>query len=320
MATLFFVSCSTEEKVEPDAKEEISAKFNKMMNSGEAVVCECAEYPLTKTVGLEPTSGIVQICNDNNNIYITYILSTGRLNQTRIGVWQEAPTSANPGTLVDTKEHPGGQYHQYVVPIGDLEGTIAIAAHAVIIERGTGGQNWAIGNQFDEKNPNSRYVLYDICEDSTPPPSEGNCSFSQGYWFAKPNVIWPGCVEASNMENCGTVEIGGKTYARSEAREIFKSSNKKSGMTDAKKAFLQAATIKLSAADGRLDLSNPDHAALVSALETIDAYFTSRFKATATNINNNNIFPANTNIRLAADILNAYIQENHCDNLQTVTL
>jgi hypothetical protein len=42
-------------------------------------------------------------------------------------------------------------------------------------------------------------------------PEEGaGCSLSMGYWFAKPNLVWP-----------GTVTIGGKTYTQAEGKAIW---------------------------------------------------------------------------------------------------
>ncbi len=57
---------------------------------------------------------------------------------------------------------------------------------------------------------------------------------SQGYWFAKPNLVWP-----------GTVTVGGYTYTQEEGKAIWNTSNE-GGMTSSKKAFLQVATIYLS--------------------------------------------------------------------------
>lgn len=66
-------------------------------------------------------------------------------------------------------------------------------------------------------------------------PCKGKCcSFSQGYWFAKPNVVWP-----------GTLTIGNQTYTKAEGQAIWDAA-KGSNNSSLFKAFFQAAAIKLS--------------------------------------------------------------------------
>src|SRR5688572_24930495 len=72
------------------------------------------------------------------------------------------------------------------------------------------------------------------------PESEG-CSWSQGYWFAAPHVIWPD----SNGVAYGQITIGGHHYTQAEGKAIWNTSNA-GGIKDSKKAFLQVAAIKLS--------------------------------------------------------------------------
>ena len=67
-----------------------------------------------------------------------------------------------------------------------------------------------------------------------PPPDTEGCSLSQGYWFAKPNLVW-----TSN------VTVGGHSYTQAEGKAIWNTSNA-GGISDAKKAFTQVAAIKLS--------------------------------------------------------------------------
>ncbi len=71
-------------------------------------------------------------------------------------------------------------------------------------------------------------------------PLEG-CAFSQGYWFAKPGVVWPDV----NGADPGQVTIGGKYYTQAEGVAIWNTSNA-GGISDAKKGFLQTAAILLS--------------------------------------------------------------------------
>ncbi|HMK18741.1 MAG TPA: hypothetical protein VK492_11090 [Chitinophagaceae bacterium] len=74
------------------------------------------------------------------------------------------------------------------------------------------------------------------------------CSFSQGYFFAKPGPTWP------PLDGTGTVTIGGKVYTEAEGRAIWGCSNA-GGIRDSKKGFTQVAALKLSglASDPGLD-------------------------------------------------------------------
>lgn len=71
-------------------------------------------------------------------------------------------------------------------------------------------------------------------------PLEG-CALSQGYWFAKPGVVWPDVNGAAD----GQVTIGGKNYTQAEGIAIWNTSNA-GGISDAKKGFCQVAAILLS--------------------------------------------------------------------------
>ena len=77
------------------------------------------------------------------------------------------------------------------------------------------------------------FVEFSVIAEDCDEEEEG-CSLSQGYWFAKPEVIWP-----------FDVVIGGESYTQAEGLAIWNSSNK-GGIKDAKKGFLQVAAIKLS--------------------------------------------------------------------------
>jgi hypothetical protein len=60
------------------------------------------------------------------------------------------------------------------------------------------------------------------------------CSYSQGFFFAKPDEVWP-----------GSLQLGGFWYTQTEGNAIWNFSNA-GGIRDSKKAFTQAAAIKLS--------------------------------------------------------------------------
>jgi hypothetical protein len=63
-----------------------------------------------------------------------------------------------------------------------------------------------------EKNPSEEKLSNTLGKlETLSLPCKGECcSFSQGYWFAKPNVVWP-----------YNLSIGGKTYTKSEGQAIW---------------------------------------------------------------------------------------------------
>ena len=124
---------------------------------------------------------------------------------------------------------------------------------------------------------------------------EQGYSYSQGYWFAKPQVIWPGD---------GTITLGGKVYTQAEAKSIWTASNKK-GLADSKAAFTQAAAIKLSAA---LNLVNP-LATVWADVAIIDSYL-----ATLNKLSPTYLPTGNTEAAAAASRISAWITANHIDS------
>ena len=65
------------------------------------------------------------------------------------------------------------------------------------------------------------------------------CSFSQGYYFAKPGPTW--------TELSGVITVGGFEYTEEEGRAIWDCSNA-GGIKDSKKGFTQVSALKLSGA------------------------------------------------------------------------
>ncbi len=117
------------------------------------------------------------------------------------------------------------------------------------------------------------------------------CSLSQGYWFAKPDVVWP-----------SNVTVGGKSYTRTEGLAIWNSSNK-GGISAAKSGFLQVAAIKLSG-------STVTTAATVWAdVAIVETYLASLPKLTAANVKTYN----DSNVAAAAGRIGAWINANHCE-------
>lgn len=132
------------------------------------------------------------------------------------------------------------------------------------------------------------------------PPREG-CSFSQGFWFAKPygeENTWPG----------GGITMGGHTYTAAEARALWWVS----GNLPLKRAFTQAATIKLSKAAGYLT----DDSEVSAYVDQIDAALTKLVKLTPANITTcNNKLKASVKADLSnwAGAIGKFIDENHCE-------
>jgi hypothetical protein len=129
------------------------------------------------------------------------------------------------------------------------------------------------------------------------------CSYSQGYFFAKPYSTWAG----------KTVILGGNTYTEQEGRDIFRSSNA-GGMASSKKSFLQAATIMLSFQRGFMNTAQYEEFAV--DINLINTYLTGFPKlSTLTRLpsgDNNEVTEAEA-LR-AAGRLNDFIRARHCDN------
>jgi hypothetical protein len=118
------------------------------------------------------------------------------------------------------------------------------------------------------------------------------CSMSQGYWFAKPDVVWPN----------GSVTVGGKSYNRTEGLAIWNSSNK-GGISAAKSGFLQVAAIRLSG-------STVLPAATVWAdIAIVETYLASLPKLTAANVKTYN----DSNVAAAAGRIGDWINAHHCE-------
>lgn len=125
---------------------------------------------------------------------------------------------------------------------------------------------------------------------------EDFCSYSQGYYFAKPGPTWPD----------GEVTIGGHLYTEAEGRAIWNTSNA-GGIPDAKKAFTQTAAIKLSGVEDPLVLEK---------VAIIEAWLSTLPKLTTTYL------PKQTgaeialygNAAQAAGWIGDWINANHCDD------
>ncbi len=123
---------------------------------------------------------------------------------------------------------------------------------------------------------------------------EEGFSYSQGYWFAKPQTIWPGN---------STITLGNKIYTQAEGKAIWDASNKK-GLADSKAAFTQAAAIKLSAG---LGLVKPS-ATVWADVAIVDSYLATLNKLTPTYLPT-----GNTAAKAAAGRISTWIAAHHVD-------
>lgn len=118
-------------------------------------------------------------------------------------------------------------------------------------------------------------------------------SYSQGFWFAKPQTIW------SN----GSLTIGGQTYTQEEGKAIWNATNKK-GLADSKAGFTQAAAIKLSA---ELNLVSPT-ASVWADVTIVENYLKTLSKLTPTYLPT-----ANASAKAAAGRISVWIADHHVD-------
>lgn len=116
-----------------------------------------------------------------------------------------------------------------------------------------------------------------------------SCAFSQGYFFAKPNLIWP-----------SNVTIGGYNYTQAEGKAIWNTSNK-GGIKDSKAGFLQVAAIKLSG-------TNVAPTASVWAdVAIVENYLSSVGKLSPTNLPT-----GDAAAKAAAGRIGDWIDQHHC--------
>jgi hypothetical protein len=345
VGTLVF-SCQRENISGPKSKET-------QVQSNTVTPCEtCTDKDLVKTAGnpnvADEVAGVLQVCQPT----ATEISFTFTVSDTRENAWINQygiridPTGSNftalnlnPG-VIDRTKPDGDKARQATITIdyttftkddglggqrplqpGDI---ICIAAYSVVVgPDGVGGQVWA-GDipPAQSGNPHPRSFCYVIKDCTTPPDPNPNCTFTQGYWFAKPGgwisgkgktkipsgSQWPG-----DTENTGFT-FGGYSYTYLQARDIFFSVNKKTGKTDAKQAFLQGFALKLSMYGNS---QTEPCAGTLDALNAIEAYFAGKaVKQTPASINS---YASNASLRAAAGLISTCLNANHCDNTPEAT-
>jgi hypothetical protein len=146
--------------------------------------------------------------------------------------------------------------------------------------------------------------------------STAACSLSQGYWFSKPQVDWLG--SAANP-----VIVGGSSYSQAEGKLIWKTGSvgkPNFQSNNARKAFLQVATLKLSMAANKLVFADAPQSLIndmviaenyLASIPKLVVTFDNVTKATTTNfpINSDG---ANKEAGDAAGRIGSWISANHC--------
>ncbi|MFM6976966.1 MAG: hypothetical protein ACKOW2_09000 [Sphingobacteriaceae bacterium] len=123
------------------------------------------------------------------------------------------------------------------------------------------------------------------------PVVDNSCSLSQGYYFAKPDLVW-----------ASTVTVGGYTYTQAEGKAIWNTSNK-GGIKDSKAGFTQVTAIKLSSAT-----ISPSASVWVD-VAIVENYLSGLGKLSPTNLPTGNLAA-----KEAAGRIGNWIDTHHCDN------
>jgi hypothetical protein len=308
-----FLSCSKEE-LNPPVTESATSVDNTVIADPCA---KCEEQTLRKTVGQEQVVGKVVICQTAKELKITFDLdeSLGNLwlQHTGVSVLTSAPQSFNPSDFQHKTNHQNTKptNYTYTLPLTAAPNTILyIVAGAVVPgPGGAGGQVWAGTSTPPNGNPNSRYFTYKVkeCKPKDPPK---HCLYPKDYWF-KYKVEWP----------C-KVHICKHYYSKYEVKDILYSYDPKTGVTDAKKAFIIASILKLNLCKNPKlyyyfknikDPKDPCYG-ILKHLKTIEDYFCKcDIKVTPYNINNTYKFPPSKEIRYAAEKIAKCIDAHRCD-------
>jgi len=177
-----------------------------------------------------------------------------------------------------------------LAPDGSFRFTNASAmTHTITID----GVTKSVTVTADEGIFNAGEILVDKTNGGVCGSGPVECSLSQGYWFAKPQAVWP----------AGSVTIGGKTYTQAEGKAIWNTSNSK-GLLNAKAAFLQASAIKLSKVEPT--------ASVWADVQIIENYLANIAKLAPGSIPANSKTGPNANAGAAAGRIGNWINANHC--------
>jgi hypothetical protein len=144
--------------------------------------------------------------------------------------------------------------------------------------------NWTLGGEVISTMQSYAYLMPEM--DVTLVAHFGEitdevyCAYSQGYWFAKPDVVWP-----------YDVVVGGWTFTKEQGKKLFWPAN-----TNTKRAFTQYAAIYLSGTTVSLF---PE---LQANMMLIEDYFANDYPALASKL-----------VNRAAGFIGDWIDQNQCN-------
>lgn len=277
--------------------------------------------------------GTVDVSNDSQYLYLAYHLSD---NWYLTGAQSFAGTDANiPVTAKGNpnyEQFPGKetinpcelkQDLSFKVPLSEIQydansqcpsnAEYFIAMRATIKQivggsncaSGTPVEAWAAPVLINPGNASQWATAFYYCKQECTPGTETRpdpstpptwCAFGQGYWFAKPNVVW--CQEY--------VQYGSLKVSKDDARALWPAQNNIS-----KKAFFQASAVQLSMVCN--NNNNPIPQDVASDYATLEVFLS---QLSYDDIKNGTV-PAGTNlqaIQTAAGNIGKWICQHNCNS------
>jgi hypothetical protein len=252
-------------------------------------------------------AGSITVSNDEKNVYISYS-STGewkiKATQLFIGACTAIPKgktgNPNVGLFPHKEQFPTFTDSWKVsIPVSSLSSCFCIAAHAELVKVSNGivvqsETGWGEAVQISPKG--SWAMSFEYCIQACTSAKVNDkvedlegCSMSQGYWFSKPGIVWP-----------GTVTIAGHTYTQEEGKAIWGASNT-GGIPDSKAGFCQVVAIKLSGATVKQ-----------TASVWADVMLVERYLRTLGKLSPGNLPTGNEEAKAAAGRIGDWINSHHC--------
>jgi hypothetical protein len=244
------------------------------------------------------------VSNDAVNLYVTYSTAGGwKLKATQLfaGVCANLPKGKTGNPTIGLFPHKETfnsftESWKCTIPLSSLPSCFCLAAHAelVKVENGNVVQSetgWGEGTLITPKGSWAMSFNYCVqpCGNTTTTTNTEGCSMSQGYWFSKPGVKWP-----------GTIVIGGNSYTQEEGKAIWDSPNN-GGIPDSKAGFTQVAAIKLSGSTVK-----------PTATVWADVAIVEKYLSTIGKLHPGNLPSGNDAAKQAAGRIGNWINGNHC--------
>lgn len=278
------------------------------------------------------TVGSVDVSNDSQYLYLTYSLNDDWY---LLGVQSFAGAKTNipltPRGNPNHEQFPGKetinpcnllQSFTFKVPLSEIESDgnsqcpsnvqYFIAMRATIKQitngsnctTGTPVEAWAAPVLINPGDASEWATAFYYCKQECKPQTNSQssqstpttwCAFGQGYWFAKPNVIW--CQDY--------VKYGNLTVSKDDARALWPAQN-----NVAKKAFFQASALQLSM------ICNNNNAAIPQAIASDYSTLVALLGRLTYDDIKNGVVPAGvdaTSIQTAAGNVGKWICQNNCN-------